>query len=96
MAYNKYPTQQLPDGNVVEVYSDNTFRILFNVKDLIGKIAPVCCNHCGKVYDLTEVKPIHRYQDCDLFRSPCCNKLADTRTYKSFPDFTKVSLEVTY
>lgn len=52
---------------------------------------PVICNHCGKVYDLHTVKVNHRYQDCDQFTTPCCNyEFADNRTWKSFPDYTKI------
>lgn len=37
--------------------------------DVKGMIKPVMCN-CGKVYDLTTVKSIHRYADCTQFRTP--------------------------
>lgn len=87
---SKYPTQQLPNGGVIEVYPDNFFRVLFNIKDIIGMMKPVHCNHCGKNYDLASVKIVHRYSDCDLFRTTCCNKLSDTRTYKNFPDYTEI------
>jgi len=85
-----YPTQQMPNGDVIQVYPDGVFRTLFNINDIIGMIKPVHCNHCGKNYDLTEAKVVHRYQDCDLFKTPCCDKLADTRDYKSMPDFTPI------
>ncbi len=49
--------------------------------------APVICNGCGKVYDLAAGKVVHRYGDCTQYRTPCCNRLADDRTWKSFPDF---------
>lgn len=87
---SKYPTEQLPNGDVIEIYPDNVIRVLFNIKDIIGMIRPVHCNHCGKHYDLTQVKVVHRYQNCDLFKTPCCNKLSDSRTYKSFPDYTYI------
>lgn len=51
-------------------------------------ISPVKCNHCGKIYDLTTAKVNHRYADCDQFTTPCCGyQFADTRTWKSFPDY---------
>lgn len=87
---SKYPIQQLSNGDVIQVYPDNVFRVLFNIRDIAGMTKPVHCNHCGKNYDLTEAKLVHRYQDCDLFKTLCCNKLADTRNYKSFPDFTEI------
>ena len=57
-----------------------------NPKDMAS---PVVCAHCGKVYDLQRVQVIHRYGDCTLFRTPCCGKQADDRTWKGLPDFTK-------
>lgn len=61
----------------------------FNIK---GMISPVICS-CGKVYDLTTVKVVHRYADCTQFRTPCCKKLADDREYKSMPDFERIDLK---
>lgn len=56
----------------------------------VGKmISPVICNHCGMVYDLAAGKVVHRYGDCDQYKTPCCDTLADTREWKSFPDFKK-------
>lgn len=91
---SKYPTKQLPNGDVIQVYPDNSFRVLFNINNIKGMIKPVHCNHCGKNYDLADAKVLHRYQDCDMFKTPCCNKIADTRTYKSFPDFSEIIIEV--
>lgn len=52
---------------------------------------PVVCNHCGEIYDLMSVKVNHWYKDCSQFTTPCCNyKFADTREWKSFPDYRKL------
>ncbi len=51
-------------------------------------IAPVECAHCGMVYDLTAVKPTARFADATCFKTPCCDRYADDRTWKSMPDFT--------
>jgi len=53
-------------------------------------ISPGRCSFCGGIYDLTMVKPIHRYADCTLYRTPCCNKLADDREWKSLADFRRI------
>lgn len=56
-------------------------------------ISPVRCNHCGKTYDLTNVETIHRYSDCTVFKTPCCNKIADDREWKGLPDFKRITNE---
>lgn len=79
------------NGNIISVSSFGTFSIIGNAEELSKMISPVKCNHCGKVYDLTAAKVNHRFADCDQFTTPCCDyKFADTRTYKSFPDFTNI------
>jgi len=50
----------------------------------------VKCMHCYQVYDLGKVSVIDRYADCATFRTPCCGKLVDDRTWKSMPDFKAV------
>lgn len=71
--------------------ADSPFVIKYPEIDTTNMIRPVKCNHCGKPYDLTTVKVNHRFADCDQFTTPCCNyKHADTRPYKSFPDYKEI------
>lgn len=63
-----------------------------NGEDVELMTSPVKCNYCGTTYDLTSVKVIHRYSDCTLFKTPCCDKMADDRKWKSLPDFQEVDL----
>lgn len=66
------------------------YTILGEENKLAKMIAPVSCNHCGKSYDLCDVKVNHRYADCTQYKTPCCDKLADDREWKSLPDFTRI------
>jgi hypothetical protein len=50
----------------------------------------VKCTHCGLTYNLESVKIIARYSDCTVFKTPCCNVMADDREWKILPDFKKV------
>lgn len=66
-------------------------RVVIKKADLSGMIFPVKCNHCGQIYDLTTAKVNHRYSDCSQFTTPCCGyEFADTRTWKSFPDYKEI------
>jgi hypothetical protein len=49
---------------------------------------PVRCNYCHKIYDLGMVQVVQRYADCSVFKTPCCNRQADDRQWKSSPDYT--------
>lgn len=53
-------------------------------------ISPVRCTHCGKKYDLADVKIVARYADCTVFKSPCCDRTVDDREWKSLPDIERV------
>lgn len=58
------------------------------IGDIEEHLTPVVCSLCNSIYDLTKVKVNHRYEDCSQFTTPCCNYgFADTREWKSFPDF---------
>jgi hypothetical protein len=61
--------------------------------ELVDKdmLVPVCCMHCGKVYDLAATETVARYADATVFTTPCCGRLADDRTWKSLPDFQKIA-----
>lgn len=61
----------------------------YNIK---GMATPVGCTYCASVYDLQKVKSIHRFADCDTFRSPCCKRMVDTREWKTIRDFTRIDL----
>jgi hypothetical protein len=69
---------------------DNAFFIKYPKIDTTNMIRPVVCNHCGETYDLADAKLIHRFTDCDLFTTPCCEKKSDTRTWKSLPDYKEI------
>jgi hypothetical protein len=58
-------------------------------------MAPVRCNHCRRVYDLTKTEVIHRYADCTLYTTPCCARQVDDRPAGSVssPAFTRLSRE---
>lgn len=62
----------------------------YNIKDMR---IPVLCTYCSKTYDLTKVKVTHRYSDCDQFKSPCCDRLVDTRMYKNILDFKYLNID---
>lgn len=51
----------------------------------------VRCRFCGKVYDLGKVEIIARYADCTVFKTPCCGKEADDRSWKG--DFMRIETE---
>jgi hypothetical protein len=53
----------------------------------IEMLNPVVCLHCGAVYDLCATEPVARLTDCDVFKTPCCNRTADTRRWKGLPDY---------
>lgn len=54
-------------------------------------IHPVRCNHCSQVYDLCDGKPVHRYADCTVYITPCCNRQVDDRTcLSSFSAFSEI------
>lgn len=56
--------------------------------DTRGMTSPVRCNHCGTVYDLGVATIISRHADATVFTTPCCNRTADDRWWKSLPDYT--------
>ncbi|MCR4338702.1 MAG: hypothetical protein NUW01_02325 [Gemmatimonadaceae bacterium] len=68
----------------------DVFGNAMQVPSTTGMMVPVQCTHCGKVYDLTRVHVIARYQDCSVYPTPCCNRQADDRKWKSLPDFREL------
>lgn len=68
--------------------------VFIKLPDNIGKMrSPVKCKLCNEennIYDLGLVNIIQRFSDCSVFKTPCCNKLADDREWKSLPDFTRI------
>lgn len=50
----------------------------------------VRCRFCYKIYDLWDVKVLARYADATVFKTPCCDKQADDRTWKGIPDFEEL------
>lgn len=86
----------IDNNRLFTYFSDGIISIIetANGKKIEDMFAPVMCTHCGKIYDLTEGKVTHRYGDCDVFTTPCCNyENADTREWKSFPDFKRLDLD---
>lgn len=53
-------------------------------------MSKVRCTHCNTIYDLGGVEVIHRYSDCDVFTSPCCDRTVDSRQWKSLPDYERL------
>ncbi len=76
------------NDNLHEVNNNDNRMIVNGYNKGIG--IPVICNHCGLAYDLTKVKIVRRYADCEEFTTPCCNYVADTRKWKSFNDFERL------
>lgn len=56
----------------------------------------VICNHCRGTYELGRVTTVARYADCTMFIAPCCGRTVDDRSWKIFPDFTKIRDEIGY
>lgn len=53
-------------------------------------ISPVRCSFCRRIYDLSNGEVVQRYADCTVFKTPCCGRTADDRTWKPRPDFIRV------
>lgn len=66
-----------------------------NYREMRGKImkmiVPVLCNHCSTPYDLCDGIPIHRYQDCTVYKTPCCGRVVDDREYNAHVAFTRIN-----
>jgi len=87
------------DGNRVTATINDIGMIINEQKitsDVQKMMSPVTCSHCGQTYDLADAKVVHNYGDCTMFRTPCCDVLADDRAWKSFPDFKRIELTDTY
>lgn len=81
--YHGQMFMQTIDGHLIPLDGGN------HVKDML---VPVQCKHCSQIYDLCDGKVVHRYTDCTLFRSPCCNALVDDRGEKDFTRLEKINL----
>jgi len=81
------------NSEVIEVNNNlQISKILYNKVEVEKMTAPVRCCKCGKVFDLASAKVVHRYQDCTQFITPCCQKPADDRVWKSIPDIESIRL----
>lgn len=81
----------IEDGKLIEIHVNGVIKEHEIMHPPITNFH-VLCNHCGKIYDLTYGNVTHRYHDCDEFTTPCCNREhADTREWKSFPDYTRIN-----
>jgi hypothetical protein len=81
------------NGKLFEVNDMGMYRPIGDKKEIQSMMVPVRCCRCSKVYDLCDVKSeniIHRYSDCTLYKSPCCNQTVDDREWKSSPDIIKL------
>ena len=63
-------------------------RIRLDAEDVIGMMSPVRCR-CGAVYDLSMVHVTARYDDCSVWRTPCCERRMDDRP-APVPPFTRL------
>lgn len=63
---------------------------LMPVYDTSHMMSPVQCAHCRDIYDLGGVEVVARYADCDMFKTPCCGRTVDSRSWKSMPDYQRV------
>lgn len=52
--------------------------------EAIGMMSPCQCS-CGSVFDLGMVEVIARYADASVFKTPCCGKTADDRSWVRQP-----------
>lgn len=92
MSRQKYYEDENGDTHFMEISVDG-FSMVDMIVDKPNMIKPVQCNHCLQIYDLADAKINHRYEDCDQFTTPCCGyEFADTRTYKSLPDYTEINI----
>jgi hypothetical protein len=55
-------------------------------------ISPVACNHCGAMYDLTNTKVVHRFADCTVYDTPCCDQRVDDREFTGNPAFKRLQI----
>lgn len=67
-------------------------QLMYNAKQLEQMLQPVRCCRCQNIFDLCNVKVRHRYGDCTEFYTPCCNRIADDRQFKSMPDIEPVKI----
>jgi hypothetical protein len=56
-------------------------------------ISPVLCLRCGETYDLANVEVVARYADCTMFKTPCCGRTVDDRTWVGSPAIRKLDEE---
>lgn len=90
MEATKNSITYIQGGEVITVYQNGTSE----VAPLIHELSPrsVKCCHCNSIYDITKVEVIHRFADCSVFKTPCCNLQVDDRLFKSSKDFEKFRL----
>lgn len=88
---NKYLDKQ---GNLHIMCMDGMCeKIIPNFKKAKNMISPVICLRCGEIYDLCDGEVIHRYADCTLYKTPCCNQTVDDRTWTGSPAFRRLTEE---
>lgn len=85
-------SQAIIEGDKVLVYNSNSTIETYPLIHKPITVSSVKCNHCGSIYDLRKVTVGHRYMDCDSYSTPCCKVMADTRAYKSFNDFERITI----
>lgn len=57
------------------------FSELADLEKIAGMMFPVLCIHCGGLYDMAAVEVLARYADCDVWKTPCCKREVDNRTW---------------
>jgi len=78
------------NDQLVKIGEDKTFQMLGNAKQIASMLVPVTCSYCNQVYDLATVKFIHRFSDCDLFVSPCCENMVDNNPMKENKSYIEI------
>lgn len=69
-------------------YSGGTIE--FVPDEVLTMTSPVRCTRCGAVYDLGHVTVTHRYADCSMWRTPCCDREVDDRMWVSSPSIIRI------
>lgn len=76
------------------IFHDDTFGTVEFVPDeVLTMQSPVRCTRCGGVYDLGMVTVTHRYADCSMWRTPCCDREVDDRMWVGSPSIIRIDLQ---
>jgi hypothetical protein len=76
-------------GDVTYMSMDGRSSVHGNIN---GMTRPVLCN-CGKIYDVGKVTVTARFEDCTVWKTPCCGRQVDDRGetgWKSTQDYQPI------